>query len=298
MSFKQLLILLSCSAFKLHSTSIVYNLRVAQTTRRQTFHITNLKPSIAAATLFGQIHKLHDGTCQHLNGGLGTLIYLNGPAYMSAAFAAGHISTQNDQQEISRTQTDDILFTGGYSHTFGDRSRASISGLVGFPTHKDFVLEGFQLGTGHNGCGIQCDGSYTYSSEGAHTMMAAARYLHFFPRTISLKTPLLIEHFKFDPGTIMDLLVAHHSSWGTHALEVGYNPTFALGAHICPVIPDFDHEARNIRSNFYAAYQYGFLIKDHISAVIFGLSYGFDHLKTKIQNKYVISAWITWGINF
>jgi hypothetical protein len=287
-----------CFAFDLSCVSIVYNLRIAQTTRRQNFPSEDIFPSIGAITLFDQVHKLRDGTHQNVGGGLGTYILMQDHSYFRAEFAAGHVRASKDGLHLSRTQTDDILFSAGYNHVINDRSTVTLSGLLGFPTHKDFVLEGLQLGTGHIGCGVQLDGSYSYSPHQTHSVITAARFLHFFPRGVDFQIANLHEHFKIDPGNIYDLFIAHHSKWQNHILEVGYNPTFAFGAKIHPQFDDFNRLARFIRSSFYGAYTYGFKIKDHVSALVFGLSYGFDHIRTPVQNKYVVSAWVTWGINF
>jgi hypothetical protein len=297
------------SSLPLQSVSLVYNLRIAQTTRRQAQQQAaqpSQRHSIFSATLVDQFYKLHDDTRQNVTGGIGTYNYATKDYYFRVIGAAGHVKSKRFDELVdrevtfARTQTDDILFSGGYNYRISDRATVTFSGLLGLPTHKDRGLEGIQMGTGHVGLGGQFDGAFAYAAHDTtvHSIMTAARLVHFFPRKAGLAVNEQPLSFDVELGNIGDLLIAHYSRWGRHAFEIGYNPGFAFGAKINPPIPELSSSGVLVRSSFYAAYLYGFLIKDMLSAINFGLSYSFDHNSRPLARKYIVSLWVTWGINF
>jgi hypothetical protein len=286
----------------LYSTSVVYNLRIATTTRRQASESTPLRPSVGAVTLFDQWRHQYDGIRQDVIGGLGTLVYVPRPFYMRVDWAAAYLKQKHGPVQFSRVETDDLLFTAGYSHALGHKSRFTVSGLFGLPTHKDRSLDFFQFGPAHVGLGLQIDGSCTYSSENnlhqRYSIMGAARIIHFFPRTTTGHFNGVAGRFNFTIGNVADLLIAHNCTWGHHNLEVGYNPTFLFSTRIHPFVKIVIDQARSITSNFYAAYQYNFSVNNLPSAFVLGCSYGFDHIRLPINDKRVITLWASWGINF
>ncbi len=96
-------------------------------------------------------------------------------------FAVAHLKRRSEilsNLDQSRTQTDDLLFSGGYGFSTSERSRFSLSGLLGVPTHKPLDLPILQFGSGHVGMGVQLDNNYKYWS--INTLRSAARYIHFF----------------------------------------------------------------------------------------------------------------------
>lgn len=284
------------SSIRVFGVSLVYNLRIAQTTRHQVLAMELRHPSIFVGTLFGQFHKLQDGTSQTVGGGIASYTYSTESMYGRIIGAVGHVKTHNDNVCFSRTQTDDILFMGGYSHKIGDQATITASGLLGLPTHGETLLQGLQVGTGHVGIGGQLDASWKYASN--HAIISAGRLVHFFPRNEDIVVNEVPECYRIHLGNLGDLFVAHSSNWGRHLLEIGYNPTFVFDYRICPPIPTLEKKGTAIRSSFYAAYLYGFLIKQLPSAFILGISYGFDHFHRPFANKYVVTLWASWGINF
>lgn len=294
------------SSLPLYCVSLVYNLRIAQTTRRHVLQTPQPvhKHNVFTGTLVEQFYKLNDGTHQDVTGGIGNYIYSTKDYYFRVLGAAGRVKSErkdeltNSEITFERTQTDDIFFNLGYNHEISDRATATFSGLLGLPTHRNTELEGVQMGTGHVGLGIQFDGALKYSQDNHHSIMTAARLVHFFPRRAGLVVNEQPLSFNVDLGNIADLLISHFSIWGRHAFEVGYNPGFAFGAKITPPIPELSSPGVIVRSTFYAAYLYGFLIKELQSAVSFGFSYGFDHSSRPLARKYIVSLWGTWGIRF
>ncbi len=288
-----------CLMSQIQAISIVYNLKIAETTKRQAIQALYTHPSVAVLIPFERSAVLRGGIHQNAAGAIGTLIYSKQKFYMRMDFAAGHASTKGPTINVSKNQSDDILFAAGYSHDISDRTRFTISGILGVPTHKDTILQGVELGTGHVGLGAQADGSFLYTANQHHSFRAAARYIRFFERSISTKIAQECYYFKFNLGNLIDILIAHHSNWNKNALEVGYNPTFLFGARINPPLDNVTGETDFIRSSFYGAYARFFMIgKKHPSGVGLGFSYGFDHRPYLLGSKRIITAWVAWGVNF
>lgn len=282
---------------KIHSISVIYNLKIAEATKRQALEKKYQRSSIGALTLLDQFGTWHNGTKQNLGAGLGTLIYSPTAWYIRMDFAAGHVSQKNCKSHFSRTQTDDILFSSGYTIVLNKRSKLTFSALLGIPTHKDTIFEGIQLGTGHVGLGLQMDGAFIYSANKKHSLLAAARFVHFFPRNITITINQQMLPFHFSLGNLADLLIAHYSSWGGHKFEIGYDATFGFGANICPQL-DIINEVVLMRNSFYTNYRYGFLAHQFPSALIAGFAYSFDHKPKIIGLKNLFTLWLTGGISF
>jgi hypothetical protein len=279
---------------------VVYNLRIAETSRRQAQEEKFKKPSIFAVGLVNQWNRLRDNSQEDYTSGLATINYSTKSAYIHADIAVGNVRQKTKSHSFSRTQMDDILITGGYGFKLNHRSRITFSGLLGIPTHKDLSPEGLQFGTGHVGVGLQMDGSFFYSPHYNNAILAAARYIHFFPRTIEVPIPLTtqIQKVDYNIGNAIDLFISHFTKWHRNRFEFGYNPTFIFGATSCPFIATLIEQSKLIRSNFFGNYRRLFRLGNHPSGVGVGLSYGFDHSHKEFASKRVITAWIGWGINF
>jgi hypothetical protein len=287
----------------LNPVSFVYNLKLAETTRRQASALTNQyrRPSIGAVTFIDQERKKYSGVHQRIDGTLWTLLCASKGVYIRADFAFAHV---HDQGILSTScskslQTDDILFTGGISRKIGKKIKMTLSGLFGIPTQKTITdLTSLQFGTFHLGIGGQLDGAFRYSKSGRHVIMAAGRFIHFIPRLFEVCLRGHSRHFEFGIGNLVDVFIAHNSSWIKHAFEFGYNATFDFNACITPSAPDVIDDTTFIRSSIFATYQYRFLIRHVPSAVVFGVSYGRDHRSKIFGLQRIITAWATWGVNF
>lgn len=293
-------ILFLCHVSLLHSSTVVYNLRIAEATRRQAADSKYRRPSLAVVALVSQWSKSRDDIQFSYTAGLLSLYHSKKSFFIRADMAVGHVTQKTDDTKFSRTQTDDILLSGGYSFALSERSRFTLSGLFGIPTHKDTGLEGVQFGIGHFSVGAQLDGAFFYSSHFNHTIFTAARYIRFFPRDISTCIAKQKLEFNFNLGNAIDLFISHASRWGKrNRFEFGYNPTFVFQANICPRLDDFIHRINFINSSFFANYRYGFLIKQKFpSGFGVGLSAGFQHIPKDVGLKYIITIWGGWGINF
>lgn len=212
------LLVLSASMFLTHAVTIVYNMRIAEITKRQKLNLSNQNRNILAQTSFGQVRTLKNGFKQRAFGAIASYIRAQESVYLKIDGAYGHVQNNILTRTVKRTQTDDILFTGGYSHTVGTYGRLTYSALLGIPTHRDFIFELAQLGTGHVGTGAQIDGSYAYVSDRSNVLFAAARLIHFFPRNASPRDPCLqplypCDEYNVKLGNIADLFVAHQINW-------------------------------------------------------------------------------------
>jgi hypothetical protein len=295
---KTLIAILGFTAcLSVQAVSVVYNLRIAETTRRQAQESSQKRSSIAATTFFAQFREIHDGAHQKIGGAVGTYLFSPSNYYLRADCAVGHVYTKKDSFHFSRTQADDILFSAGRSHAINERTRVTGSAMLGVPTHKDSALEGLQFGTGHFGLGVQLDGGHVYSKNFRHSIMGATRYIRFLNRKTTFNFNSRDLNFRIELGNLIDLFVSHQSRFGKrHNLEFGYNPTFSFGAGLKPRL--FDVQTSFIRSSFYGSYRYLFLIKKVPSAISIGLSYSFDHLYNVFAIKSGVTSWITWGLNF
>jgi len=278
--------------------SVVYNLRIAETSKRQATEPLITKPFVLAQTVFEQNRTTYDGIHQNFAGTLSSGIFLKDTYYVKVDWAFGNAASRFEALHLSRTQTDDIVVTSGYSFTLNEHAKITFSGLVGFPTHNDLGLQGAQIGTGHYGLGVQWDGSFTFAHHANHSLRAAARSVHFFERTISSNLLGFNQRYRVAPGDLIDFLVAHHVNHDKHRMEFGYNSSFLVNAKICPDIEAVRIRSTYIRSSFYATYAYFFMLAGHLSGVACAFSGGFDHLPKKVGTQRVLTAWALWGINF
>jgi hypothetical protein len=278
--------------------SIVYNLRVAETSKRLIIESSFEKPSLAAVTLFGTFRQQYNGARKNSGGGLFTLLYAPEYFFLRVDGAIGRVTLNDHGIRSGRTQTDDLLFSAGYSPRLSDKIRLTFSGLLGFPTHDDTSIERIQFGTGHYALGVQLDGAVAYSSNKDNTLRFAARFIHFFPRNVFVPINARREQFKFGLGDLTDLFIAFHHQKGQHSVEAGYNPSFFFDTTICPRLDDVLQEADYIRNSFYGLYKYHFAISQTTHAIALALSYGFDIRPKTVGNKRIITTWASWIVNF
>jgi len=284
----------------MHGITLVYNLRIAETTRTQLKHLVQKRHSIIAATPFAQFRQLLKDAHESAVGGLLTYIYMKEHFFARVNAAVGHVHAKSDtlNASFSRTQTDDILATVGYAFSVHEYLSMGASLHLGVPTHEDTSLQVVQLGTGHVGLGGQIDAAYSISDSQA--FMAAARFIHFFPRNVRIMLNDVMQHFDFALGNAADLYFTYQKNWGRqHQLEVGYNPTFLFDAHTEPPLPELMAQINSTIHSFFGSYRYGFLIKNtYPSAIIIGTSIGVNPLPEQFGNTKIETVWFSWGINF
>ncbi len=303
MNKKLLPIVLALATNYCWGISVVYNMRILQSTSKQVAQLPNLRPSIGSLVFIDQMHNrrcINDH--QHFAALLGSYVYTSRPFYVRADVAFGHIHNNIENVKRSRTQSDDIYLAAGYSEYITERSTVTTSVILGLPTHRDTILETLALGTGHVGMGAQLDGIFAVRSDMPQIILTAARFIHFIPRNVYTTITGTRLNYFLDIGNLVDLFVAYQVGVGSqaqHRIMVGYNPQFLFGAHISPPLPAVDgFSSTAIRSNFFATYMHLFLIKEHISGLILGLSSGFDHIPQYLGIKNQVTAWVGWGINF
>lgn len=304
MLIKKIFLVLFLAPFS-YPVSIVYNLKIAEITKRQAFEERFSNPSTAALTGIEQFRKTYDGRRQNIASALGTYIYAPHNTYFRVDGAVGNIRQKcgpnPTETAFEKTQTDDILFSLGQTFVTGKQTRATVSMLLGVPTHRDFTFyNGLQFGTGHVGLGGQFEASHAYWHKGlsSTTIIGAVRFVHFFPRNVCI--PLLHEEFKFGLGNLVDLFIAHLAKFKKNRIELGYNPAFTFNAYLDPCLrlDGLLDGSSFIRSSFYIAYKRLFLIHQYPSAITAAFSYGFDHRPKTVGIKNQFTIWSTWGINF
>jgi hypothetical protein len=280
------------------STSTVYNLRIAETTKHYRFDKHYIYPDIVANTTVGTFRKRRDGTRETLASNLTTFIYSAKTFYVRADFAWARIQQKKAGSTFTKVQTDDLLFSGGFTISPVERLVITFSGLLGIPTHKDLSLENFQFGYAHVGTGAQVDSALNYSRNKRHSIRAAVRLVHFYPRKAPFTINNQVKKVDFNLGNLFDLFVAHHSTWGEHRFEAGYNSTVLWGTRAHPHFPSVVKDIPYIRSTFYSTYKYGFSLCNLPSSLTIGLSEGFDYKPKKTGYKNITTLWLTWDINF
>lgn len=279
--------------------SYVYNLKIAETTRRNTTQSDAIHPSLISLLGVSTLRTKYNGLKEEAAGALGTYIYMQPDWYLRADGAAAHIRYKYEGLTIARNQTDDILFSGGYGVGIGSTGRITLSGLVGIPTHADRSLVLPQFGTGHVGLGTQVDASIHLDGNRAdHLIQGAARIIHFFPRSSRLATdygPIALTSY---PGDLLDLFMGYQISIRKHALEMGFNPSFLFHAGTSSPLTAalFDHIY--IRPSFYANYRYIFRAWSFPMALGIGASYGFDVIQSPFNTRRSTTFWAGTGLLF
>lgn len=274
--------------------SIVYNFRIGQATRQPIAGQSRRKNSVVAL-IFDLYQKRYSGLRQNFAGGFASFIRAFNASYFRVDVAASHMQQSSlvPRATIAGTQTDDILFTLGRGFKITDKTTLTLSGLLGIPTHEMDSLPQISFGTGQKGTGIQLDGSYYFNEQ--NSIVGGARYIHFFPR--ELIGPACKE-YTFTIGNIGDALFAYRYDKKKHGLEAGYTIRSLFGARITPTIADVAQQTDYLRSTFYAIYKYTFLINDTPNRLLFNISYGFDHDPKIYSNKYIVTVWGAWSVNF
>jgi len=272
--------------------SIVYNIKVAETTKRHGVDKAEEHPYMLVATPFAQFREKKDLITHQLYAGLlGTLGYTKQTWYIKADFAGARVR-QTGLTCVSRMQSDDLLFTGGYSYVINSKAEITFSGLLGFPTHKDRSVAGPQFGYGHVGLGGQIDADYIYSQSFQHSLRPAVRLIHFFPRTADMC------HLKVFTGNLVDVYIAFHNTFGKHSCDFGYDFTALFGTRVSPALPDYSAREDFKRSSFFGTYKYDYLIHRFPTSFTLALSYGFDMKPKRVNNKYVVTLWGSWSMSF
>lgn len=300
-SRRRMLTFLLCISHQLAPLSFVYNLRISEGTR---YPYERLRGAyLMNFTAANQHRTRNDGSFENAGGIIGSFSYNRPKWYIRGDFAVAHDkNTVFTGSAQSGVQTDDILITFGTPYSFNKRARCTLSGLVGFPTHKDKSFIQSQFGISHYALGIQGDGQWAYYLRADDTLtnslQAAVRFLHFFPRHTLIPIIPKPACFDFNLGNILDLLVSHRTQFERNGFEFGYNATMLLGATVEPALPIVSDKIKGTRSSFYAVYSHLMPLRDKAHGINVGLSYGFDHDNNLYNIRRGFTAWFSWGINF
>ena len=271
--------------------SEVFNYRISQITKQHLFETNNHFTTVML--LFDVfLKKNFDNIQENYFGGFGSFIYHPQPWYYRIDFAGSLINAKSDQSQFSGSQTDDLLISMGRNWKNEKRS-ITLSGLFGVPTHKITILQNPSLGYGQFGLGVQLDCDFAFNKK--NSFLLGLRYINFIPRHAIDNSGNI---FKFTIGNLGDILLASKNEWGKHGFEIGYTAKFNFGADIKPKVPDIIEETNYTRNYYYAAYKYKFSIKNVTNKLVIETSYAYDRKTTKFRDKYIITSWISWIINF
>lgn len=302
---KRIIVLVALSFGVVQAISIVYNMRIANITRRQHANVPGNHAHAVIETPFGQWRALKDGTKQHDAGVLNSYIYSRSSGYIKVDTAVGHIATdipvpaRNTSMHIARMQWDDLLFTGGYGHHVFKNGRVAYSALFGIPLHRDYILELAQFGTGHIGVGAQIDSSYALTDN--QTMFFALRGIYFVPRNARVENPCLTplyaqSTYDIRLGTVFDIFISYQTMWNVYnRLEYGYDATFAPTGSINPPVTN---GVEFTRHSFFGVYFRTIPLFGKMTGLIIGLSGGFDSRPPVLGNRYHTTLWGSWGFAF
>jgi hypothetical protein len=275
------------------SVSIVYNIKIAETTKRQAFEKNGEHPSLTALTPFDQFRTKYSGDRQNYGGTMLSYIYSPENYFGRVDFAVAQVNT--DHGRFVKTETDDLVFSGGYSFSINERAKLTLSGFFGVPTHKDKSIVEPQFGYAHVGLGAQLDGSLIFSKHNPeHSLRFAVRGIEFFNRTIHVDS--VRYHFTF--GALVDLYIALHINIDSNRVDLGYNPTFLVASSIKPFLPDAVKLTEFKRNSFFGVYKRRFALKNNPSTAAVAVSYGFDFEPLEFGNKRIITVWGLWTIGF
>lgn len=283
----------------LHGVTFVYNLRIGETTRTRNTAFGELKPSVVAVTPLAQFRGFENHFHQSAGGVLGNYIYAEDSWYARVNVAVGRVHADGcNIDQFGATEVDDILFTGGCSWQAAEKIRITASAHLGLPTHRNYLGDPVQLGTGHVGGGLQLDGLYTLNEKDA--LLLALRAIYFIPRNGTLirnEQKTCLPHFRL--GNLVDFLISYQHSFGNnrYMASIGYNPNFTFGTDD-PNDPFGVHTLHTTQNTFFATYRYAFPIKKCLSAIIVGASCGILSVPAPLNKGYNVTTWLTWGINF
>lgn len=291
-----LLLIIFLCYLSVNSTSIVYNFRIAQITKPRFFEKENNKDYTLLALVFDQYRKKQTSIYQRFLGEFSSFIYDFKSYYIRTDFAFSNIREHKlGISNFSDTETDDILISAGRNFLLNPQTVITYSGLVGLPTHKIFRLQHTDFGYSQFATGAQMDGSYAFSLEYKNFILAGIRYIHFFPRSASDAQG---KKYTFTIGNMADIFISQKNNLLQHGFEYGYTAKFRFSAHITPFLADIVEKTNYIRSNFFAVYRYKFLIREVANKIFFNIAYGFDHIPKRFGNKYIVTLWASWNINF
>ncbi len=276
-------------------TSLVYKFFVSEITRRYTPAGKSTRASQFSLFCFDIYASKYDTTKENATGLLATYLYQYNQVYAQIDAAFGHVKSRYQCQEFSRTQTDDLLFSLGFSKAFSQKTAVTFSGVLGFPTHKDTSPEGIQFGIAHSSVGFKIDAVRQCSSQKDQKLLLAGRYLRFLPSNISVTSGTASYKYELDIGSLFDLLIGYSFNFKRDGFELGYNPSFLVGGKLYPESASNEYIGY-MRSTIYGAYYHVFASGKHPKILSLVCTYGTEH-KPKIY-KRLITAWATWSVIF
>lgn len=296
---KQTLLLLAgallLEIMPIQAGSMVYNFRIAQLTKQPIFEHPHDRTHSLVLLPFISFFKKYAGPTQTYTGGLASYIFDTQHFYARIDTAGAHIRAQEHHiTTYHGSASDDILLSAGYSHRFTkEHTVVTFSALTGIPTHDVDILKHPDFGYGQASIGGQIDGATSFGP--IHSAVYGTRYFYFIPRTAYDRTK---QAYRFSNGNLYDVLLAYKANWQQHGYEFGYTVRANFGARCMPLCDEILKRINYVRSNFYAVYKYKFIIGRVAHRLLFDVGYSFDHKSKIYGNKYIVTTWASWQVNF
>ena len=273
--------------------SLVYSFRIAQITQRPIVQQTESKPDSIAPLIFDYFQKAKNlNIRENYAGGIVTYNHNFIHNFFRADFAVAHVAQSiNCKKTVDVIEPDDILLTAGRNIMHNQKASATLSGLLGIPTHSVYTLERVGFGNGQVGVGVQLDGVYRINGI---DFLWGGRYNYFIARTA-----YDVNHnaYQFTVGSIADLLVALETNKALgHGCEGGYSARWGFGIDATPKIANLDR-FNYMRNTFYVVYKYTFLTEKFAHRFLLSFSYGFDS-KPELNGYEAFMVLGSWGIAF
>ena len=181
---------------QLNGVSFVYNMRVAEITRRQALNPRYTDPSIMTLTTVNQLFKLYSSGTDNAIGELATYLYLRKKFYCKLDCAVGHVQSNLFGTKFSQNQIDDILLTMGSEK--GNQSILAAARYIRFlpataylaahnqclSWHVDIgnlvdLIAGYNYRFGPNEIEIGYDASFLFGSSICPTIEALANQINY-----------------------------------------------------------------------------------------------------------------------
>jgi hypothetical protein len=278
-----------------YSYSVVYNFRIAQITKQPIAKKLTSKSAssmILAFNIYEQ--KYTGGIANNFAGCMPSVVYNLESLYARIDFAFANIHQKtNGCLTFSDTESDDILISLGHAFKINEKSKVTLSGLLGVPTHPIFTLEHVAFGYGQTALGIQLDGIYNCYND--FHILCGTRYLYFVPKNA---LDAAENSYTFSIGNVADLLIALKNGWGKHELESGYARRWDFGSSISPAFDDIVAKTNYDRNSFYLVYKYHFKKQNISHRLLLDVAYGFDSKPKNYGNKHIFTIWGSWAMNF
>lgn len=186
---------------------------------------------------------------------------------------------------------DDMVFSGGYRHFFGDKWQLVGYSIIGIPVQRSVSLfdrRGPFLGTRVYNIGCGLEGSYSFINELKRScaVIVQGRFIHGFNRSWF---PILPQDAKIQPGNFSDILCTLNYRERRILIELGYDLTIFSNQAILLKTETIKTDMF-LRHSGYATVSYAFLKGLFGNPCLFGA--GLNISRSKKFDARTLTAWL------